>query len=278
VWHREEPAIEWSSVPAILTPTESVPPTATDDVPPNLTPAMVREMGATVVILTMGDGTFREYAPASPLPLSDTRTACVVNISGDGKVLRTNTLETERCIQSFAQRATIDAASPFIVVQVPFKGGRKSWRTDQGKTAAEEAVLPLVVATAPLVSLFARDDWLDDKHPRKKALDALLVEVCDFPAVANRLRESTSGVFGDSDVFPVIAVMSDGWNREFKSPLDTSRYWRCRYDLSACRTFSDFVAWAGAYASSRPRNSGTLGMIEVLRGAKESETPTEQVL
>ena len=152
--------------------------------------------------------------------------------------------------------------SPFIAVQVPFKGGMRSWKPNDNTTEAEEAVIktPGMLFTAPLVQIVRKSDWVDEQHVSPEAELALVNHVC------NEIAARELQPYVDTDVVPVIGILSDGWNNTFTSSVEYSRYWRCRYDFGLCRTMEDLRVWVEYYAEHKPSTSKTLDDNRVLPG------------
>ena len=122
--------------------------------------------------------------------------------------------------------------TPFVPIQVPFRGGCRDWLPLQGESCEEEFVVAHGARfTQTLVSLVDSQEWTDTNH-------------FNLNGTQNVLRHALACVGSvlqlDHDKTPIVSVLSDGWNRTFQDEDDRSRYWRCRLDFSKCISLSQF--------------------------------------
>ena len=238
-----------------------------------LTKELVNRHKAPLIIMLLGDSTWRDFSVTQPKRVelnwrdpswnkcSRFCPALLVNYALPGAALRHGKRRrSEKNIRSGLQHSNLEA--PFIPVQVPFKGGVRSWKFNDNTTEAEEAVIntPGMLFTKPLVEIFRQCDWVDELHLSPDAELALVNHVC------NEIAARELQPYVDTDVVPVIGILSDGWNNTFSTALEYSCYWRCRYDFGLCRSLKELGKWVDYYVENTPARSRTLDDNQVLPG------------
>jgi hypothetical protein len=227
---------------------------------------MVEASSASVMFWLIGDSSWRTFPQYNETSCEDPCTirchddelipvALVVNMSKEGSALRQNKRRSEKCIQEYLKLCDMDGASPFIPIQVPFRGGRRSSDEDDGKTREEDFVSSCVVFTKPLSSLFRGSHWIDDNHFDRPGAEKLLHHACALNSVRAQLEHSACR----GGHIPIVCVLSDGWNRGIQEQdRDRSRYWNCRLEFGMCRSLSDFRNWCEYYAGWSPATTDCL--------------------
>lgn len=226
---------------------------------------MVVASGAKLVLCLIGDSSWQPFPRYDEtcqqhciLPVHDD-SALVVNISCPGMALRQKSRRMEKFIQEQLQHFDVDPVSLFIPIQVPFRGGTKSWQGENGRTREEDFVSGTgVVFTDPLSSLLQQGDWIDSNHFDRGAGEKLLRHACAIPSVRAKLQKNAR----EGGPVPIVCVLSDGWNRNFLAgDEDRSRYWKCRHDLGMCSSLKMFREWCDHYAGWRPASTECLPML-----------------
>ena len=195
------------------------------------------------------------YSPTLDAQPGQSWKAMLFNLSVKGAALRQNKRDQETRLANAVELCGLPGATQFVPIQVPCRGGCKSWSSDEGSTDEERFLVRHDVRfTDTLVELVNTEDWTDvyhfTSHATKRVLRHALERVQE---VLDPLKDSISVRH------PVIVcVLSDGWTRLFRDSADRSRYWRCRLDFSKCTTLLQFKTWCNDYASWQPQSSPCL--------------------
>ena len=135
---------------------------------------MLHNKGARVLVWTIGDSSWRNFVEYDE---KDPERTCITldrvcangspvmlcNLAVPSVALRQNRRLPEKKIEKHVQSCGMDANTPFMPVQVPCRGGLRSWAERRGDSREEAFVRTWgAVFTEPLVSILTREHWTDE--------------------------------------------------------------------------------------------------------------------